>query len=132
MFPSPLGTQELSIRNIKTILISFLAYRIYFGGLRFAEDSWKGFAWQQGCPQVGQCLPPSPLLLRAEAGMLLENSTKAQLEGFPNFPLAFENPHLCVCMCTMGSSLADTGEGSCAGRQELLKGLRERLGGACC
>lgn len=34
---------------------------------------------------------------------------------------------MCVCVCTMGISFADTGEGSCAGRQE-LKGLQEKAG----
>lgn len=32
-----------------------------------------------------------------------------------------------MCICLMGASFADTGEGSCAGRQE-LKGLEEKAG----
>lgn len=45
--------------------------------------------------------------------------------------LRLEKAHLIfriyVCVCTMGISFADTGEGSCAGRQE-LKGLQEKAG----
>lgn len=60
--------------------------------------------------------------------MLLESSARAQAwECSLNLPLAIKNIHVCVCISVMGTSLADTGEGSCAGRQE-TKGLQEKAG----
>lgn len=78
---------------------------------------------------MGQCLPPSPLLVRAESRAWDATGKQCQgsgLRGF-NFPLAFKCIHICVCICLLGTSFADTGEGSCAGRQE-LKGLEEKAG----
>lgn len=83
-FCSLLYTQKLFIRNTELILIEFLIYRIYFGGLRLTGDYRKPFAWQQVCHQVGEHLPPASVSVRAESsrsaepGVLLESSARAQ------------------------------------------------------